>query len=121
MSELRNRPLDPTTQGTTPAPWPTIGAPPARPTVLEGPLPGLVSAAVFFASLLALPGLLISAPLGGGIALGCLAVSVMRLNRRASGRGLIIATVCLGSAGVVLAVLVLLLSPANWGSTITVN
>lgn len=121
MSELRNRHLDTTTGGTAPATWPTIGAPPARPPVLEGPLPGLVSAAVFFASLLALPGLLISAPLGGGIALGCLAVSLLRLNRRASGRGLTIAAVCLGSVGVVLAVVVLLLAPSNWVTTLIIN
>jgi hypothetical protein len=80
-----------------------------------------VSAAVFFASLLALPGLLISAPLGGGIALGCLTVSLLRLNRRSSGRGLIIATVCVGAVGVVLSAAVLLLAPSNWMTTITIN
>ena len=121
MSELRNRPLDTDHSGHRTSTLADDRRAAGTTPVLEGPLPGLVSAAVFFASLLALPGLLISAPLGGGIALGCLAVSLMRLNRRASGRGLIIATVCLGSVGVVLAVLILLLSPATWGSTITVN
>jgi hypothetical protein len=118
MSELRNRP-----EGTASAPWPTIGAPPARPPMLEGPLRGLVPVPLFLASLLALPGLLVSATLGGGVALGSLVMSVLMLllSRRTSGRGLLIAAVCLGSVGVVLAVLILLMAPATWVTTVTVN
>jgi len=94
------------------------------PPVAVGPIsaPGsIVPAVLFFAALIALPGFAWSSWLAGPVALSSAVISTVLIVRRAPHRGLQVAALSLGSVGIVVWILSLLLMPAGMAGTVTMT